>query len=52
MTDNADKTQKKLEQFFQKSDTLDEKLTKIEESKHTDKRHQNEPCKPQVTNQT
>ena len=30
MTDNADKTQKLLEQFLQKSDALDEKLTRIE----------------------
>ena len=35
MTDNADQTQKKLEQFFQKSDALDEKLTKIEDSLNT-----------------
>ena len=35
MTDNADKKQKELEQFFQKSDALDEKLTKIEDSLNT-----------------
>ena len=31
MTDNADKTQKLLEQLLQKSDALDEKLTMIED---------------------
>ena len=30
MTDNTDKTQKLLGQFLQKSDALDEKLTRIE----------------------
>ena len=30
MTDNVDKTQKLLGQFLQKSDALDEKLTRIE----------------------
>ena len=32
MTDNADKTQKLLEQLLQKSDALDEKLTMMEDN--------------------
>ena len=32
MTDNADKTQKLLEQLLQKSDALDEKLTMTEDN--------------------
>ena len=35
MTDNADKTQKLLEQLCQKSNALDEKLTMIEENLNT-----------------
>ena len=35
MTGNAEKTQKKLQQFLKKCDALDEKLTKIEDSLNT-----------------